>query len=113
MTSSLAMPPPLAHGPNSGTSPHSPIAVLSAKIQSTIVGLQPGWLYMPPPAPFASFALNTQPVTVGLLPVTGLPLPFLSFGGSFYLSMMLALGIVHSIWIHRSRVPTGAVPAAI
>jgi rod shape determining protein RodA len=52
-------------------------------------------------------------MTVGLLPVTGLPLPFLSFGGSFYLSMMLALGIVHSIWIHRSRVPTGAVPAAI
>ena len=44
-------------------------------------------------------------MTVGLLPVTGLPLPFLSFGGSFYLSTMMSLGIVHSIWIHRSRVP--------
>lgn len=49
-------------------------------------------------------------MTVGLLPVTGLPLPFLSFGGSFYLSMMLALGVVHSIWVHRSRVPTGPTP---
>lgn len=52
-------------------------------------------------------------MTVGLLPVTGLPLPFLSFGGSFYLSMMLSLGIVHAIWIHRSRVPAGSVPASI
>lgn len=52
-------------------------------------------------------------MTVGLLPVTGLPLPFMSYGGSFYLSMMLSLGIVHSIWVHRSRVPTGATPAAI
>ena len=49
-------------------------------------------------------------MTVGLLPVTGLPLPFMSFGGSFYLSTMLSLGIVHSVWIHRSRVPTGAGP---
>lgn len=52
-------------------------------------------------------------MAVGLLPVTGLPLPFLSFGGSFYLAMMMSLGIVHSVWLHRSRVPTGATPAAI
>lgn len=45
-------------------------------------------------------------MTVGLLPVTGLPLPFMSFGGSFYLAMMLSLGVVHSVWLHRSRVPT-------
>jgi rod shape determining protein RodA len=52
-------------------------------------------------------------MTVGLLPVTGLPLPFLSFGGSFYLSMMMALGIVHSTWVHRSRVPVAATPASV
>ncbi len=49
-------------------------------------------------------------MTVGLLPVAGLPLPFMSFGGSFYISMMFALGIAHSIWMHRSRIPTGPVP---
>ena len=52
-------------------------------------------------------------MTVGLLPVTGLPLPFLSFGGSFYLAMMMSLGMVHAVWIHRSKIPTGAVPSTI
>ncbi len=42
-------------------------------------------------------------MTVGLLPVTGIPLPFVSFGGSFYLSMMLAVGVVNSIWMRRIR----------
>jgi len=49
-------------------------------------------------------------MTVGLLPVTGLPLPFMSFGGSFYISTLFGLGVCHSIWVHRSRVPLGAVP---
>jgi len=44
-------------------------------------------------------------MAVGLLPVTGLPLPFLSFGGSFYLAMMLSVGIVNSIWTTRNRMP--------
>ncbi|HSM02075.1 MAG TPA: rod shape-determining protein RodA [Acidimicrobiia bacterium] len=44
-------------------------------------------------------------MTVGLLPVTGLPLPFLSFGGSFYLAMAVSVGIVNSIWMTRSPVP--------
>jgi len=44
-------------------------------------------------------------MTVGLLPVTGLPLPFLSFGGSFYLAMAASVGIVNSIWMTRSPVP--------
>lgn len=44
-------------------------------------------------------------MTIGLLPVTGLPLPFLSFGGSFYLAMAASVGIVNSIWMTRSPVP--------
>jgi len=50
-------------------------------------------------------------MATGLLPVTGLPLPFLSFGGSFYISTLFGLGVAHSIWIHRSRIPLGAVPS--
>lgn len=49
-------------------------------------------------------------MTIGLLPVTGLPLPFLSFGGSFYISTLFSMGVAHSVWIHRSRVPLGPVP---
>jgi rod shape determining protein RodA len=44
-------------------------------------------------------------MTVGLLPVTGLPLPFLSFGGSFYLAMAASVGIANSIWMTRNPVP--------
>jgi rod shape determining protein RodA len=44
-------------------------------------------------------------MNVGLLPVTGLPLPFMSYGGSFFLSMGLSLGIVHSIWLRKTVVP--------
>jgi rod shape determining protein RodA len=44
-------------------------------------------------------------MTQRLMPVTGLPLPFMSYGGSFYLSMALGLGMVHSVWLRRSPVP--------
>jgi rod shape determining protein RodA len=44
-------------------------------------------------------------MTIGIMPVTGLPLPFLSSGGSFYLAMTLALGIANSIWLLRTPVP--------
>lgn len=44
-------------------------------------------------------------MTVRIMPVTGIPLPFMSAGGSFYLSMALALGIANSVWMRRSPVP--------
>lgn len=36
-------------------------------------------------------------MAVGILPVTGLPLPFVSYGGTFLLSMFLLLGITQNI----------------
>ncbi|HET8739134.1 MAG TPA: rod shape-determining protein RodA [Acidimicrobiia bacterium] len=44
-------------------------------------------------------------MTIGIMPVTGIPLPFLSQGGSFYMAMSLALGIANSIWLMRTPVP--------
>jgi len=45
-------------------------------------------------------------MTVGLMPITGLPLPLLSYGGSFMVVMMAALGIMQSVHVrsHGSRV---------
>ena len=54
-------------------------------------------------AMFAFHVFINIGMTVGILPVTGIPLPFLSYGGSFYLSMMLAVGVVNSIWMRRIR----------
>ncbi|MEI6210950.1 MAG: rod shape-determining protein RodA [bacterium] len=39
-------------------------------------------------------------MTVGLLPITGLPLPFISYGRTCLLTMMAALGFVQSVAIH-------------
>ena len=40
-------------------------------------------------------------MTVGLLPITGLPLPFLSYGGSFLLVSFLALAVVERVATER------------
>jgi len=39
-------------------------------------------------------------MTVGLLPITGIPLPFISWGRTCLLTMMAALGFVQSVAIH-------------
>ncbi len=44
-------------------------------------------------------------MTMGLMPVTGLPLPFMSSGGSAFVSMAVGLGLVHALWLQRSPVP--------
>lgn len=40
-------------------------------------------------------------ITIGMMPVTGLPLPFLSYGGSFYLTTMTSIGILFSVNARR------------
>jgi rod shape determining protein RodA len=42
---------------------------------------------------FAHLVINVG-MTVGLMPVTGLPLPFISYGGSFLLTTFVGLGLV-------------------
>lgn len=40
---------------------------------------------------------------IGLAPVTGLPLPFVSYGGSFMVVGMMMMGIMQSIYRHNNR----------
>jgi rod shape determining protein RodA len=41
-------------------------------------------------------------MTISVTPITGLPLPLVSYGGSFLMITLLSLGILQSIWIHRN-----------
>jgi rod shape determining protein RodA len=51
---------------------------------------------------FFYLAVNLSMV-MGLAPVVGVPLPFLSYGGSAMLVIMVAFGIVQSAHVHRPR----------
>lgn len=42
-------------------------------------------------------------MTIGLMPVTGIPLPFFSYGGSNMLTNMIAYGLVMNVAMRRTR----------
>jgi len=63
-----------------------PCGVLAACGMATIIGIQ---------------AIVNISMTMGFMPVVGLPLPLVSYGGSSLLVTMIALGLLESIAIHR------------
>jgi len=44
-------------------------------------------------------------MTISMLPITGVPLPLISYSGSFVLMIMFGLGLVNSVWVHRRGAP--------
>jgi rod shape determining protein RodA len=42
-------------------------------------------------------------MSVGIMPVTGLPLPFVSYGGSSMFASFLAVGLLQNVHIRSSR----------
>jgi len=51
---------------------------------------------------FAHVYVNIA-MSVGLVPITGLPLPFISSGRTFLITMMCGLGLVQSVSIHKEE----------
>ncbi len=49
---------------------------------------------------FSFHVLVNISMTMGMMPVTGLPLPFLSYGGSFLISCLMMLGILLNLRAH-------------
>ena len=39
----------------------------------------------------------------GLMPITGIPLPFISYGSSFMVVNFVMLGLINSVWVHSGR----------
>ena len=42
-------------------------------------------------------------MAMGMLPATGLPLPFLSYGGSFMISNLMVIGILLNVQLHKIK----------
>lgn len=50
---------------------------------------------------FAVYVTYNTAMVVGMLPITGIPLPFLSYGGSFMLSNFIATGLILGVDYRR------------
>ena len=44
-------------------------------------------------------------MVIGIMPVTGIPLPFITYGGSSMISLLFGMGILQSVRMH-SRKPS-------
>ncbi|HJA28015.1 MAG TPA: rod shape-determining protein RodA [Candidatus Olsenella pullicola] len=47
--------------------------------------------------------LENVGMCLGIMPVTGIPLPFVSYGSSSMVVQLAAVGIVQSVWRHRQK----------
>lgn len=47
--------------------------------------------------------LQNVGMCIGLMPITGIPLPFISFGSSSMISQLMCVGMCQSIWRHRPK----------
>jgi len=71
--------------------------IMSSQAQSTFNRLVAGSLCLT----FMLSALVNIGMVVGLLPVVGIPLPLVSYGGSSMVTTMIGFGIIMSIHTHR------------
>jgi len=53
---------------------------------------------------FSFHILVNTGMTMGIMPVTGLPLPLFSYGGSNMIANLLSLGLVLNVCIHREKI---------
>ena len=58
------------------------------------VGIVAMWLFQ---------ILENVGMCIGLMPITGIPLPFISFGSSSMMMQIMNVGVVQSVWKHRAK----------
>ena len=58
-------------------------------------------------AMFAFHILVNVGMTVGIMPVTGIPLPFISYGGSSLITCLASVGVLLNIHLQRTRMTFG------
>ncbi len=60
-----------------------------------VIGISAMWLF---------HIFENIGMSIGLMPITGIPLPFLSYGGSSLMTNMLAVGLILSINIRGKKI---------
>ena len=50
---------------------------------------------------FFIYAFVNMAMVQGLMPVVGIPLPFMSYGGTAMMSLLISFGILISVYVHR------------
>ena len=70
------------------------VAVSSVDLFGTLVaaGIMSMWVFQ---------ILENIGMTVGVMPITGIPLPFMSYGSSFMVTNLACIGVLLSIWTRR------------
>lgn len=53
---------------------------------------------------FVSHIIINIGMTIGVMPVTGIPLPFLSYGGSTLLTNMITVGVLLNVGLRRQKI---------
>ena len=64
-------------------------------------------------AMFFAHIIENVGMTIGLLPITGIPLPFLSYGGSNFVTNMAGIGLVLNVVKNRSSMISLRMPDVI
>ena len=73
------------------------------KIGGTVKNRYGSFLAIGITAIFASHIFINIGMSVGLLPVIGVPLPFLSYGGSALITSMIMVGILMNLYANRKE----------
>jgi rod shape determining protein RodA len=55
-------------------------------------------------AMFMCHLLINAGMNMSIMPITGIPLPFISYGGSFTMTALAAIGLLQSVALHRRRI---------
>ena len=56
---------------------------------------------------FFLYAFVNMAMVMGVLPVVGVPLPLVSYGGTSMLTLMIGFGLIQSASVHRGHLQNG------
>ena len=77
--------------------------MIAAQAKSTFTRLLAGSITLT----FFTYAFVNMGMVSGILPVVGVPLPFISYGGTSMVTLCLSFGILMSIQTHKKLVASG------